>query len=215
MYRPGDDLTRNLIVHHNVVWNCANKGFIIKGDRNQVYNNSAVNNPQLDMVLWSAPEPHKQWSPGQWEHLLKQQNVNSRAYNNYAPVLTVAGITDGFLGDAPDVGAYEHNASEYWISGYRAPNATMPIPPNGASVVKADADLMWLAGRRAASHLVYLGSDRAAIAVAKQFRGSFQGNIFSPSELVPGQKYFWRVDVRTRDGVTVKGPVWEFKVAAD
>ena len=93
---------------------------------------------------------------------------------------TVAGITDGFLGDAPDIGAYEHNASEYWIPGYQAPNATMPIPPDGASDVKAGADLMWLAGYQAASHLVYLGLDRDTIAAAdagaKQFRGNFQNN---------------------------------------
>jgi hypothetical protein len=47
----GDDLTRNLIVHHNVVWNCNEKGIMIKGDHNQIYNNSCFNNPQLDLVL--------------------------------------------------------------------------------------------------------------------------------------------------------------------
>ena len=84
----GDDLTRDLIVHHNVAWNCNAKGIIVKGDRNQVYNNSCFNNLLLDIVLWSEPTPHKEWAPGQWAHLLQQQNANSKTINNYAPVLT-------------------------------------------------------------------------------------------------------------------------------
>ena len=283
----GDDLTRNLILHHNVAWNCANKGFMVKGDRNQVYCNTAVNNPQLDMVLWAAPEPFKQWAPRQWDHLLKQQNADSRAYNNYAPVLTgqmqhevrraksiqlppgdlaanyhplspcemaskeielpedepvlrdpqrfdfrprpgsplidagraISGITEGFLGDAPDVGAYEHGAADYWIPGCQAPCASMPVPPNGAGSVKADADLMWLAGCRAASHQVYLGSNRDRVADADadatEFQGALENNVFPPPGLQAGQSYFWRVDVQEHDGVTVKGEVWEFRVSDD
>ena len=240
---------------------------------------------QLDLVLWSAPEPHKPWAPRQWKHLLQQQNANSKAYNNYAPVLTgqmqhevrrakridlplgdlaanyhplsprempsreielpedepvlrdpatfdfrpragsplidagraVAGITEGFLGEAPDIGAYEHHAADYWIPGCQAPHATMPVPPNGASDVKADADLIWLGGCQAVSHQLYLGSDRRAVAAAetgaKEFRGDLQHNVFSPDQLLAGRTYFWRVDVRTADGVTVKGKVWEFRVA--
>jgi len=84
----GDDLTRDLIVHHNVAWRCNEKAMMIKGDRNQVYNNTCVNNPTLDLVIWSAPTPRKEWASRQWAHLLKQQNANSKAFNNYAPVLT-------------------------------------------------------------------------------------------------------------------------------
>jgi len=84
----GDDLTRDLIIHHNVAWRCAEKGIIVKGDRNQVYNNTCVDNPSLDLILWAAPEPFKPWAKSQHAHLLKQQNANSKAYNNYAPVLT-------------------------------------------------------------------------------------------------------------------------------
>jgi len=84
----GDDLTRDLIVHHNVAWRCSVKGIMVKGDRNRVLSNTCFDNPQLDIVLWSAPEPHKEWAKGQWTHLIKQQNANSKAHNNYAPVLT-------------------------------------------------------------------------------------------------------------------------------
>ncbi|MDP6542736.1 MAG: right-handed parallel beta-helix repeat-containing protein [Phycisphaerae bacterium] len=84
----GDDLTRDLIVHHNVAWRCNEKAIMIKGDRNQAYNNTCFNNATLDLVLWSAPTPRKEWAKRQWAHLLKQQNANSKAFNNYAPVLT-------------------------------------------------------------------------------------------------------------------------------
>jgi len=83
-----DDLTRDLIIHHNAAWRCAEKGIMVKGDRNEVYNNTCFDNPSLDLVLWSSPEPFKEWARSQHKHLLKQQNANSKVYNNYAPVLT-------------------------------------------------------------------------------------------------------------------------------
>jgi len=84
----GDDLTRDLLVHHNVAWNCPNKGIIVKGDRNRVHNNTCFDNPTIDLLLWSSPTPRKSFRPHQWDHLLKQQNAHSEAFNNYAPVLT-------------------------------------------------------------------------------------------------------------------------------
>jgi hypothetical protein len=189
----GDDLTRDLLIHHNVVWNCSQKGIIVKGDRNRVYNNTCFDNPTIDLLLWSSPTPRKSFRPRQWDHLLEQQNAHSEAFNNYAPVLTgqmpheirrakqleppagtlshnyqppqtmlldpkqltmrddrrlladparydfrpkkgsplidagrqIPGITDGFSGRAPDIGAYEYGA-ERWVPGYR--NALWVLP---------------------------------------------------------------------------------------
>jgi len=193
----GDDLTRDLLVHHNVVWNCSQKAIIVKGDRNRVYGNTCVGNPLIDLLLWSSPTPRKAFRPSQWDHLLKQQNVHSEAFNNVAPVLTgqmpheirrakaihppagtlshnyqppqsmlldpkqlttrddepllvdparcdfrpkkgsplidagrvIPGITDGFKGKAPDIGAYEYGA-ERWVPGYR--NALWLLPGGDA-----------------------------------------------------------------------------------
>jgi len=179
-----DDLARNLIVHHNVVWNCGEKGIAMKGDRHQVHHNTCINNTWLDIVLWMAEEPFKEWAPNQHDFLIDQQNENSVAYNNLAPVLTgqmpyeirnadslllpvaemshnryagpeillgtspltfaddetllanpaaqdfrpsensplidagrvVEGITGTYVGEAPDIGAYEYGG-EYWIPG--------------------------------------------------------------------------------------------------
>ena len=189
----GDDLTRDLLVHHNVVWNCPQKGIVVKGDRNRVHNNTCFGNPLIDLLLWSSPTPRKSFRPSQWDHLLEQQNAHSEAFNNVAPVLTgqmphemrrvkaihppagtlshnyqppqsmlldpkqltmrddeplpadparfdfcpkegsplidagreIPGITDGFKGKAPDIGACEYGA-ERWVPGYR--NAVWVLP---------------------------------------------------------------------------------------
>jgi len=277
----GDDLTRGLIVHHNVVRRCNGKGIMIKGDRNQVHNNTCFDNPRLDLVLWSAPEPFKEWAKGQWEHLLKRQNAHSAAHNNYAPVLTgqmpheirrarklerpagelshnfrppkpmlldarkptfradgpllagpgeldfrpakgsplidagrvVEGVTDGYVGRAPDVGAYERGCGSYWIPGRRTPQASFPIPPDEAVIARSRADLMWLGGLGGTSYDVYFGTAARAVAAAGRAsplcRGRQDGNIFTPPALRPGVTYYWRVDTVAPKGV-VKGDVWRF-----
>ncbi|HUT34360.1 MAG TPA: right-handed parallel beta-helix repeat-containing protein [Planctomycetota bacterium] len=159
----GDDQTRGLTVHHNVVWNCDWDGIVLKGDHNRCYNNTCFGNRQSDILVFSAPEPHKPWR-GQWP-LLKVQNRNTEVANNCAQAITAArgrkagpvggrsennytgqepmladlpeldfrpregspliaagraipGITDGFVGKAPDIGAYEHGG-ERWVPGCR------------------------------------------------------------------------------------------------
>lgn len=82
----GDDLTMGLIVHHNVAWNCRNKGIIVKGDKNRIYNNTCINNHLLDLLVWKSPTPEKKWVRGRIH--IKKQNANSETINNYAPVLS-------------------------------------------------------------------------------------------------------------------------------
>ena len=280
----GDDLTRNLLVHHNVAWNCPEKGIMIKGDYNRAYNNTCVRNAGLDLVLWSAPEPFKEWAPGQWDHLVEKQNLHSEACNNLAPVLTgqmpheirragklqlplgklshnhhepatvlvdvreltfrkpkpplvaperldfrpragsplvdagrpIDGITDGHAGEAPDIGAYEFGAPDYWIPGYQAPQASMPIPPDGSTGVAADVALIWLGGRDGVVHHVYLGTQPGPVAAADrnsdEFVATVQRNVFAAGQFAAGAKYYWRVDAVLADGTLVKGDVWSFTI---
>lgn len=163
----GDDLTRNLIVHHNVAWNCRDKGIIVKGDHNRVFNNTCLRNPKIDIIAPSRAEPFKPWSPTQHPYLLEKQNANTHIANNCAPVITgtfswqkrkapplgrmesnyrgknpmlvdpagrdfrpqagsplidagkpIPGITDGYQGKAPDIGAYEFGGQR-WLPGCR------------------------------------------------------------------------------------------------
>jgi len=161
----GDDLTRNLTVHHNVVWNCREKGIIVKGDHNRVFNNTCLYNPKIDILAPSRAEPFKPWRPEQHPHLLDKQNANTHIANNCAHLISgtfswqkeaapplgltennhrgtdalladpfgrdfrpqagsplvdtgkpVTGITDGYQGKAPDIGAYEFGAQR-WLPG--------------------------------------------------------------------------------------------------
>ncbi|MBL7220040.1 MAG: right-handed parallel beta-helix repeat-containing protein [Phycisphaerae bacterium] len=275
----GDDLTRDLIVHHNAAWRCNEKAMMIKGDRNQVYNNTCVNNPTLDLVLWSAPTPRKEWASRQWAHLLAQQNANSKAFNNYAPVITgqmhheirragkitspagemshnlgadsyklidakklvfrktppplvnaeafdfrpaagsrligAARRIEGITGKAPDVGAYERGAENYWIPGRQEPRASMPIPADGAKAPVKDIALMWLGGYKAVSFDVYVGTDKRAVAGAaeksQEFKGNQTTNIHKPPSLKAGRTLYWRIDSLGPTG-TMKGEVWKLIV---
>ncbi len=48
-----------------------------------------------------------------------------------------------YVGDAPDIGAYEYGDSVYWIPGYRYPHPSVPIPNDGAVDVPIDYSLVW------------------------------------------------------------------------
>ena len=83
----GDDQTRELTVHHNVVWNCGRDGIIVKGDSNRVYHNTVLNigSNMKDgnyISLHTEPEPYKPWRVQ--APLLEVQNLNSMVINNVA-----------------------------------------------------------------------------------------------------------------------------------
>jgi hypothetical protein len=112
-------------------------------------------------------------------------------------------VTAGFLGTAPDIGAYEYGDTEYWIPGRQLPQASMPVPPTGNRNVKLDADLMWLGGLGATSYKVYFGIDPLKLA----YQGSQTNNIFDPGSLKANTKYYWRIDSHGPDG-TLTGDIW-------
>jgi hypothetical protein len=116
-----------------------------------------------------------------------------------------------FSGEAPDIGAYESDANEYWIPGCRHDKASAPVPPHGSTTVKQDADLIWLQGKGAVAHHVYFkkGSPDAEWSPAIK---NIQTNIFTPEALEAGEGYSWRVDAVLKDGSTIEGDVWEFSV---
>lgn len=121
------------------------------------------------------------------------------------------------VGAGPDIGAYEHGASEYWIPGFKFAHASTPIPPDGALTADSDCDLMWLGGYRADTHDLYFAASAMEVSKAEKddpaFRKRFHGpaNVFDPGALKPGKTYFWRVDA-IRNGKTIKGPTWRFTV---
>jgi hypothetical protein len=279
----GDDVTRDLRVHHNVVFGCDFNGIVLKGNRNDVHHNTAIGNELVDICLTMVPEPHKEWRPENWDVNIPQQNIDSRASNNYAPVFSdrlraqlrrmrafepfpqvhpgdvrgnydprrsmlkdagpvfrddlpwlndpeamdfrpragsplidtgvvIEGYTGTFLGKAPDVGAYEYGAANYWIPGYQPRQASRPYPPDGYTNAREGTDLMWLGGYRATQYDVYVGDDHGSVAAAgrkaPQYKARQSNNIFA-TKPGPGER-FWRIDSITPKGV-VKGVVWSFQ----
>ncbi|OPZ16546.1 MAG: hypothetical protein BWZ10_01405 [candidate division BRC1 bacterium ADurb.BinA364] len=80
----GDDQTRGLTVHHNVIWNCRLRGMIVKGDFNAVFNNTVLTPPQADfrtgsLTIPKEPEPKKWWT---LVPTLESQNDRSIVMNN-------------------------------------------------------------------------------------------------------------------------------------
>ncbi len=96
--------------------------------------------------------------------------------------------------------------------------ATNPVPADRGQVGVGPM-LEWTAAARAASHHVYLGTDKDAVSAGDTasplFRGRQSGTSFSLQGLVqPGTRYFWRVDEVETDGRTIhKGVVWTFTVS--
>jgi hypothetical protein len=117
-------------------------------------------------------------------------------------------ITDGFVGAAPDIGAYEYNEPNYWIPGCQFEKAVTPIPHDGSTTARDDADLMWLGGKDALSHNVYFG----AVSGSLLLQGNQTTNIFDPGPLTIGQQYFWRIDTVT-PSETITGDEWTFTPA--
>lgn len=76
----GDDKSRGLTVHNNVVWNIPWEGIILKGDSHKVFHNTTFDNGTPDLLLYVGPEREKPWQK-QWEEL-ENQNQHSLIFNN-------------------------------------------------------------------------------------------------------------------------------------
>jgi hypothetical protein len=75
----GDDGSRGLDVHHNVVWNCSEKGIVLKGDSHHVHHNICFDNATIDILLPRSRLPGK-------DKELKEQNRHSFAHDNRGKV---------------------------------------------------------------------------------------------------------------------------------
>ncbi len=98
--------------------------------------------------------------------------------------------------------------------------ASEPQPEDGATDVRRDATLQWLAGKYAATHDVYLGTAQVDVEMADRIDplgvlvSQAQSNAaYDPEGLFEiGQTYYWRVDEvnAAPDNAIYKGDVWSF-----
>jgi len=94
-----------------------------------------------------------------------------------------------------------------------------PVPERVALVDMRDiSSLSWSRGDSAASHDVYLGTDRDAVAdadnTAPEFQGNQTGTSLSLTGLVEfgGGDYYWRIDEVEAGGTVIAGTIWKFTV---
>ena len=97
--------------------------------------------------------------------------------------------------------------------------ASGPSPANGAKDVSMAAILSWTAADNAASHEVYLGTDKNTVGSADIASPEYKGakalgaESYDVGLLEADTTYYWRVD-EVYAGNTVKGPVWTFTVGS-
>ncbi|MCH2183432.1 MAG: right-handed parallel beta-helix repeat-containing protein [Mariniblastus sp.] len=89
----GDDGSRGLLIHHNVIWNCPEKAIVTKGDQHEVFHNTCFDNARIDILL-----PRNRL-PGKTKELV-EQNRQSRAFNNWSR------LTGSWSWEKPKVGPY-------------------------------------------------------------------------------------------------------------
>jgi len=86
--------------------------------------------------------------------------------------------------------------------------AREPMPTDGDTTEGADVTLSWRAGREAASHQIYLGTDAENLALA----GTVDASGYDAGALEYGTTYFWQI-VEVNESETPSsyaGPVWSF-----
>ena len=237
----------NGTMRYNVVW--GTMGMSIKGDDHHIHNNLAFDSlSYYDIILFGFPGSGMK---GENEHTVTSSNIaqagvcSSKQTQNctYVP----GKFTNNAIGNVsthlrdPDnldyrpklnsdyiikgIGPYGKESMEhggvYWIPGHQQTLASIPIPPNGTTTAKCDADLMWLAGYGATAHDVYFGTNQTAVARANhsspEFLGQFKApsNVVEPGKLQPETLYYWRVDsVQANMKSLSTGCVWQFKCQA-
>ena len=133
------------------------------------------------------------------------QDIDPAKAPNHPPSYT--GQHRAFVGDAPDIGAYEYGDSVYWIPGYRYYYPTVPIPGDGAVDVPMEYGLAfnypWKTDYSGVTAEVTIDGPGVNNTVSLNYPNNVVFETF-----LPGQTYAWSVEV---DGVSSQ--IWSFTVA--
>jgi regulation of enolase protein 1 (concanavalin A-like superfamily) len=96
---------------------------------------------------------------------------------------------------------------------FQAPvRARQPMPASEATGVAIDSSLSWRAGREAASHKVYFGTDKQAVTDGTAAVQTVTDNSFDPGALTLGTTYYWKV-IEVNEAATPgvwEGDIWSF-----
>jgi hypothetical protein len=83
--------------------------------------------------------------------------------------------------------------------------ASAPVPQHQSQNIPLATSLSWTAGSGATSHDIYFGTTATPDSIRNQTTATY-----TPSALVPGTTYYWRIDERNAAGVTT-GTLWQFR----
>jgi hypothetical protein len=153
-----------------------------------------------------------------WTLLKETQFAQASAANGYAHNTTVA--LDGVMAryvrltaksNWSAIGLKQRGLSEVRFF-YVPVAAREPQPAHGTADVAPDVVLSWRAGREAASHKVYLGTDRTAVAEGTAAAVTTAESSHTPGSLMLDTTYFWKVDEVGTAGVH-PGDVWSFSTS--
>jgi parallel beta-helix repeat protein len=166
-----DNSSRNFIVHNNVVWNAPNAMTLNSpSNNNLVYNNTLVASSNSIYTGWfGGPD----WSGTQIKNNIFTQGLSSAsgatmsnnidagtnpqfvdpATGNFqlkstSPAINAGAVlspyTDGYVGSAPDIGAYEYGQTP-WTAGATPSNPNIPPAPSNltAALNAKQVTLTW------------------------------------------------------------------------
>jgi len=90
--------------------------------------------------------------------------------------------------------------------------AREPSPDSGATDMDVNVTLGWRAGRRAATHDVYLSTDERAVIDGNAPVNTVTDASYGPIPLDLGSTYYWRIDEvnETETPTTWQGDIWSF-----
>ncbi len=172
-----DNGSRNFVLHHNVLWNIPSGEAIfynVPADNMQSYNNTAYYAGGNHAVRFDEPmtnsKTYNNLSDKQYEGNDIQNNVTAslaaagfvggsndglqfRPTTNSPSVdagRVITGITDGYVGSAPDAGAYEYGGID-WVAGHTAdvshlPPLATPTEPDEIKINNAEIGIEFNAG---------------------------------------------------------------------
>ncbi|MDF2648310.1 MAG: galA [Paenibacillus sp.] len=151
-----DNFTANVVAHHNVIYNNdVGIQLNTPGNYKLIYNNTVVDNVQSSFGYWgSAPYKEELYGTRVFNNIFTNPvsftadtvsgyNTTSSAGVNFVNAAAhdyrlnagstainagavIAGITDGYVGAAPDAGAYEYGETE-WTVGPDLNNPPAPV----------------------------------------------------------------------------------------
>ena len=172
-----DNGSRNFTLHHNVLWNIPSGSAIfynVPADNMQTYNNTAFQSGGPHAVRFDEPmtnaKTYNNFADQPFEGNDIQNNIQTslaaagfvggsddglqfRLASNSPAVdagRVIAGYTDGHVGSAPDVGAYEYGG-EAWIAGHTADVSHLPplpavVVPDILKISNAEVGIEYNAG---------------------------------------------------------------------